>query len=159
MVAAAIAVAGTVTGSSLAAASSRTASSGTEHIYLMSTQRTASKFEVVASGVFTAAGTDISGTTTDTVKLPGGTFKANHGGPPHIIKQQVNTKTCFFLFEASGKVTLNRGTGKYKGISGSGKALITDLGIFARNSKGACNPNANPVASEETITATATVKL
>lgn len=159
MAAAAIAVIGTVTGTSLAAASARPAGSGTEHIYLMSTQRSASKFEIVVAGLFTAAGTDISGRTADSVKLPGGTFRANHPGPVRILKQQVNPRTCFFVFEASAKVTLSRGTGRYRGISGSGRALISDRGIFARNSKGTCNPNANPVASEETITATTTVKL
>jgi hypothetical protein len=136
----------------------RPAASGTEHFNLMSTQPSASKYVVIASGLFTASGVDVSGNTVDLVKLPGGTFKINHGSAIHIISEKLNQQTCLLSFAASAKFTLEKGTGRYKGISGSGKAVIRGLGI-ARRTKGQCNPNANPVASEQTITGTAHVKL
>ena len=150
-----------VGGAGLASASARPASpavSGTEHIYLMTTERSASRYAVIATGLFTAGGTDISGSTTDLVKFPGGSFKVHHGGPLHIIKQQVNQKTCLAVFEATTRFTIGNGTGKYKGISGSGKAVIIEQAI-ARRTKGACNLNLNPAVNEQTITAKAHVKL
>ena len=72
-----------VSGAGLAAASASPASpaaSGTEHFYLMTTQPSASRYSVIATGLFTAGGTDVSGSKSDLVKLPGGSFKINHGG-------------------------------------------------------------------------------
>lgn len=150
-----------VSGASLASASARPAdraASGTEHFYLMTTQRSASRYAVIATGVFTAGGTDISGSTTDLVKLPGGSFKIHHGTQVHVIKEQLNQKTCLAVFEGTARFTIGNGTGKYKGISGSGKAVISEQAI-ARRSKGACNLNLNPAVNEQTITAKAHVKL
>jgi hypothetical protein len=159
--AAATTIAAVLGGTAAAAASTHSggARSGTEHFYLMTTRPDANRFEVIATGLFTASGTDIAGSKTDTVKLPGGTLKVNHSGPFHVIKQQFNPKTCFAVFEATAKIKFGGGTGKYAGITGSGNATINDLGIAPRNAKGACNPNATPVANEETITATGSVKL
>jgi|HubBroStandDraft_4_1064222.scaffolds.fasta_scaffold80962_3 hypothetical protein len=136
----------------------RPAASGTEHFSLMSTQPSASKYVMIASGVFTASGTDTSGNNVDTVKLTGGTFKINHNFPPQHLKENLNQKTCLETFSLTSKFTLEDGTGKYKGISGSGSARISALAI-ARRSAGKCNPNANPTVSEQTIIATAHVHL
>jgi hypothetical protein len=81
------------------------------------------------------------------VKLAKWSFKVNHSGPFHIVKQQVNPMTWFAVFVARGGVTLSAGTGAYKAISGSGTATITDIAI------------ANQVANEETIPATAHLKV
>jgi len=154
--AAALSSAGVADASVRAAA---TSGSGTEHFYLMTTQPAESTYTVIATGVFTAGGTDIAGNTTDTVKLPGGTFKINHGGQPHVVKQHLDPRTCLGVFEATAKFTLGGGTGKYAGITGSGNATVDDLAIAARNAKGVCNFNANPVVNEQTITAMGQVKL
>jgi len=140
------------------AASASPAASGTEHFSLMTTQPSASKYAIIASGVFTAGGVDVSGSSTDTAKFANGTFKIHHGGKFKIVKEQLNPKTCLELFVAKVKFTLGGGTGAYKDLSGSGNATINELAIGSR-SKGQCNPNANPVHNEETITATAHVKL
>jgi hypothetical protein len=156
-----ISLAAALGGAGLAAASVRPAApprSGTEHLYLMTTQPTASRVAVIATGVFTAGGTDIAGNTTDTVKLPGGTFKINHGGQSHVVKQQINRTTCLAVFEATAKFTLGGGTGKYAHITGSGNATMNELAIASRTKKGACNFNANPVVDEQTITARAQIK-
>jgi hypothetical protein len=136
----------------------RPASSGTEHLSLMTTQPSASKYVVIASGLFTAGGVDVSGSNVDTVKLTGGTFKINHNFPPQHLKEQLNPKTCLEQFGLTSKFTVEDGTGKYKGISGTGTARISALAI-ARRTGGKCNPNANPSVSQETINATAHVHL
>jgi hypothetical protein len=148
-------------GAGLAAASASTAAaakSGTEHFSLMTTQPSASKYVVIASGLFTAGGVDVSGNKVDLVKLPGGSFKINHGTAVHVLREHLNAKTCLENFAATAKFTLGHGKGVYKGISGSGKALISGLAI-ARRAKGKCDLNVNPVVSQQTITATAHVSL
>jgi len=141
-----------------AAASASPAASGTEHFSLMTTQPSASKYTIITSGVFTAGGVDTSGSSTDTAKFANGSFKIHHGGKVKIVKEQLNPKTCLELVAIKVKFTLGGGTGAYKGLSGSGNATINDLAIGSR-SKGQCNPNANPLHNEETISATAHVKL
>jgi hypothetical protein len=155
-----VAVAAALCGAGLASASPSAAarSSGIEHFYLMTTQPSASRYSVIATGVFTTGGVDIQGSTTDTVRVKGGTFKIHHGAV-HVIKEEVNSRSCLAQFEGTGRFTLGGGTGAYKKLSGSGKALISVLAIFSRNSKGVCNPNANAVVNEQTITATAHVRL
>jgi hypothetical protein len=158
----AAAIAAALGGAGLASASTTAAApgaSGAEHFYLMTTQPSASKYTIVASGVFTAGGVDISGQKTDTAKVTGGTFKIDHGGKFRIIKQQVNPKTCLARFEASASFKLSDGTGAYKDLTGSGTAVISELAIAHRNSKGACDLNANPAVNEETITASGHVRL
>lgn len=135
------------------------ASSGTEHFYLMTTQPSASRYAVIATGLFTAGGVDISGSTTDHVKVRGGSFKIHHGTSIHIVKQVLNPKTCLGQFRATASFTIGGGTGAYKKLSGSGKAVISELAIFSRTKKGACNPNGNAQVNEQTITGTAHVKL
>jgi hypothetical protein len=158
----AVLIATVLGGAGLAAASASTAStatSGTEHFYLMTTQPSAARYAIIATGVFTSGGVDISGNTADLVKVKGGSFKIRHGGPIHIVKQIIDKKTCLAEFKATAGFTIAGGTGAYKKLSGSGRAVISDLAIFVRTKKGACNPNANPVVNEQTITGTANVKL
>ncbi len=156
--AAAVAMIASGTGLAVASASTvqRSATSGTEHFSLMTTQPSASKYTIIATGLFTAGGTDIAGANVDLVKLPTGTFKINHNFPFHVLKEQLNRQSCLMEFAGTSKFTIEDGTGAYKGISGSGKALISGVGIAGR-SKGQCNPNATPVVLEQTITGTAHV--
>ena len=157
-----VAVAAALCGAGLASASTSAgalSSTRTEHFYLMTTQPSANRYSIIATGAFTTGGIDISGATTDTVKVKGGTFKIHHGGAVHVIKEKLNSKTCLAQFEGKASFTLGGGTGAYKKLSGSGKAVISELAIFARNSKGVCNPNGNAVVNEQTITATAHVRL
>jgi len=155
-----VAAAGLVAGSlaTATASSATSAASGTEHFSLMTTQPSASKYVIIAHGVFTAGGVDTAGNSTDTAKFANGSFKIHHGGKVKVVKEQLNQKTCLEEFVVKAKFTLGGGTGVYKGISGSGTATISGLAIAAR-SKGQCNPNANPLQNEETISATGHVKL
>lgn len=151
----------TVGGTGLAAASASTvqrpAASGTEHISLMTTQPSGAKYAVIASGLFTAGGVDVSGGRSDLIKLPAGTFKISHG-VGHVLRQHLNPRTCLMSFAATAKFSVGSGTGAYKGISGSGQALISAVGI-TRRAKGKCDTNANPVVLEQTITGSAHLTL
>ncbi len=140
------------------AATAGRATSGTEDLYLMTTEASGAQSELIATGVFTTYGTDDAGSTVDTAHVTGGTFKITHNSGFKIVKESVNAKTCYAVFEATTSFTLGSGTGSYKGISGSGKATINETEIAAK-SKGKCDTNVNPVANEQTITGTATVKL
>ena len=158
----AVAISATLGGAGLASASTSAAvlsASGTEHFHLMTTQPSASRYSIIATGAFTTGGVDISGNKTDTARVRGGTFKIHHGGALHVLKEELNSRTCLAQFEGTTRFTLGGGTGAYKKLSGSGHALISELAIFSRNAKGVCNPNANPVVNEQTITATAHVRL
>jgi hypothetical protein len=157
-VGAVVAAAGGVCAGVANAASASPAASGTEHFNLMTTLPNSSKYVMIASGVFTAGGVDTQGSSTDVAKFANGSFKIHHGGALHIIKEQVNQKTCLAVFEGKTPFTLGNGTGAYKKLSGSGTATISELAIFPR-SHGQCNSNANPLTNEQTITATAHVKL
>jgi len=133
--------------------------SGNETFHLVTTEPSAARYVVIASGVFTAGGVDIAGNTTDVVKLAGGGFKIYHGYALKITKEHVNNATCLAVFGATAKFKVFGGTGAYRGISGTGKATISILEIAARTSSGACNPNATPVVNEETIVGKAKVTL
>jgi hypothetical protein len=155
--AAAILATGVGLGTASASPAAPAAASGAEHFYLMNASATSNRLSLIATGVFTGAGVDISGNSSDTVQLPGGTFKiihsANGPGASHA-----NPTTCFATFSGTSPFTVSGGTGRYKHISGSGKAVITFVGIAPR-AHGKCNFNANPVAQQETIVGTAKVHL
>jgi hypothetical protein len=108
--------------------------------------------------VFTAAGVDHEGNTVDTVQLPSGTFQVNHSGA-QTGAPKLNKATCFFTFTGTGPITVGHGTGAYRGISGSGKAVITIVGILGRTKSGACSENAKPLGWQQTIHGVASVKL
>lgn len=154
--AATVAVAG---GTGLAMAStSHPAATGTEHFQLMSTSASSNRDSLVAYGAFTAAGVDISGNgNTDTVDLPGGTFRLTHkqtGGSQHV-----NPATCLLTVNQRATYRISDGTGRYAGISGSGKATVAILGIGARNSKGGCAINKAPAAFQFIVRASGPVTL
>ena len=150
------AVAAAVGGSALAVASTGSAqhrAASTEHFQLMSTSPTSSNAAVIAYGrAFTASGTDHEGKgNTDTVQFANGTFKLTHkmtGGSQHI-----NPTTCMFTFTGTATYKLSGGTGAYQGITGSGTAKLSILGIAARNGKGKCSPTLAPVAQQQLIQA------
>jgi hypothetical protein len=143
-----------VSGAGLAAASAHPASpgtSGTERFYLMTTSATANKAPFIATGLFTAGGTDIMGNSIDKVVLPGGTFKIHHPGGNQGAPK-VNPLTCLLSLKETVKFTVSSGTGIYKGITGSGKAALVILGVLGR-SHGKCSYRAKAEGWQQTITA------
>jgi hypothetical protein len=110
------------------------------------------------TGLFTLGGLDVAGSSTDTIRLPGGSFKIYHGGKTNVLRQSFSSSTCLGQFKARANFTIGGGTVRWKGISGSGTATITGLAI-GRRTNGKCDQNARPLVSEQTITATAHVQL
>jgi hypothetical protein len=91
---------------------------------------------VIAHGVFTAGGIDITtSNTTDTLKFPNGTIRLRHS--PGTGPQSFNRHTCLFTVHQHGTYTLLSGTGKYAGISGHGRYRLDILAVGAR-SHGKC---------------------
>ena len=125
--------------------------SGTEHFQIMTTSETARTTHVIASGVFTAGGTDVSGNKSDTIIFSGGTFKirhfAGHG------KQSFDPATCLLTINLHGTYKLKDGTGTYAGISGHGRYHLRILAVAARNSNGKCSQRKQPEAFEQIIRA------
>jgi len=143
LAAGAIALSGTLAAT---AAPSSSGASGIEHFQIMSTSATATRDTVIAHGVFTAGGVDITtSATTDTFKFPNGTIKIRHSagtGP-----QSFDPRTCLITVNQHGTYRLLSGTGKYAGISGHGRYRLDILAVGAR-SHGKCIQNKPPVTFE-----------
>ena len=117
------------------ASPARSAVSGTEHFQIMSTSGTSSTASVIATGVFTAGGVARSGTPAGTFVFPAGSFKVVHSKGTGT--QTFNRKTCLLTVNLKGTYKIFGGTGKYAGISGSGKYQLSILAVAAR-SAGKC---------------------
>ncbi len=135
---------------------------GAEHFQAVSTSATATRQGVIAYGLFTAYGVDHennsnAATSTDLFTFAGGSFKVIHTTKRQ--SQTVNVKACFFRYTASGTYRLAAGTGKYKGISGTGTFALSAMGFGPKTKKGACNENANPIVSQQVINANGTARL
>lgn len=140
-----------------AAAPSSSGASGIEHFQAMSTSDTSNRTTLIAHGVFTAGGVDIStGNTTDTFKFPNGTIRVRHS--PGTGPQSFNPRTCLGTVHQHGTYTLLGGTGKYAGISGHGRFQLDVLLVGAR-SHGKCSQNKPLVAFELIIRASGPVHL
>lgn len=152
----ALVAAGAIAVSGVAAAAAHTNASGTEQFQLMSTSATSSTSSIIARGVFTAGGVDHAGNKVDTAVFPGGSFKIAHSKGTGT--QSFNPKTCLMTVNQHGTYTLSGGTGKYAGISGSGKYQVSILAVMAR-SGGTCSKTKPPVAFQQIIKASGPVKL
>jgi len=135
----------------------RSGATGIERFQAMSTDPTGAKTTVIARGVFTAGGVDITtSNTTDTFKFPNGTIRVRHSagtGP-----ESFNRHTCLITVHQHGTYRLVGGTGKYAGISGHGRFRVDVLAVGAR-SHGKCTQNKPPVAFELLIRASGPVHL
>jgi hypothetical protein len=126
----------------------RSGISGIERFQFMSTSDTSPNSTVIARGVFTAGGVDIStGNTTDTLKFPNGTIRLRHS--PGTGPQSFNPRTCLNTVNQHGTYRLVGGTGKYAGISGHGRFQLDVLAVGAR-SHGKCSQT-KPLAAFELI--------
>lgn len=112
---------------------------------------------VVAHGAFVGGGKDVAGNNHDTLHLGGGTLRINHPDGKSHFHQKLNPKTCFLSFTITGPYTLNHGTGKYAGYTGSGTYKVTANAIAKRSASGACNENASPKAEAVFIRASGKV--
>jgi hypothetical protein len=143
-------------GAGLAAASTHTAATGTEHFQLMTTSATSPNSSIIASGLFTAPGVDHSGNKVDSVVLPGGSFKIAHSKGTGT--QHFDPKTCLMTINQHGTYKLENGTGTYAGISGTGTYRLSILAVGA-SSGGKCTQSKPPVAWHQLINASGPVSL
>lgn len=154
MAAAGLVLSGVGAASAAPAASAR--ASGTESFLIAQINNRQS---VVAHGLFTAGGTDVSTDAKDVLHLAGGTFSVFHPDKDGKFKSKIDRKTCFATFTGSGKYTLGGGTGKYKGISGHGTYKLYEQGVLKRTKSGACNTTANATVSVGYVQASGPVTL
>jgi hypothetical protein len=157
MILAAIAVAGAAA-LTITVAATATTITKTEHFSFIQTQTSGNEnlYSAIATGDFTAGGTAIAGKGTAILRFPGGTIKlqTKHGH----VKSNANLKLCLETYANSGTYTILRGTGTYKGISGSGKYTLhtTDVGPIIN---GKCSTTANGIADQGIIIANGPVSL
>jgi hypothetical protein len=152
----AVAVTMVLAGAGLAGASARPATSGTEHFQLMTTSATSKTSSLIATGVFTAGGTDTRSTgSTDTVTFPTGTFVITHSKGTGT--QHFNPRTCLLQVSQKGTYKLGSGTGAYAGISGSGTYHLTILAVGAKS--GSTCSKAPPPTWQQVINASGPVSL
>jgi hypothetical protein len=154
--AAVITLTAVVSGAGLAAASTRSAASGTEHFQLMTTSATSNTSSLIASGAFTDYGVDHAGSKVDTVTLQQGSFQIAHSAGTG--SRQFNPTTCLFQLNLKGTYSVGHGTGRYTGISGSGTYQLSILGVGAK-SGGTCSKTLPPVAFQQVIRASGPVSL
>ncbi len=153
----AVSVTAVLGGASLAAASARTAVSGTEHFQFMTTSATSKTSSIIATGVFTAGGTSTdTSNTTATVKFPNGTFVITHSKGTGTVN--FNPQTCLLKGNLKGTYKLGSGTGAYAHLSGSGTFQVSVLGVGAK-SGGKCSQTLPLVAFQQVIRASGPVSL
>jgi hypothetical protein len=142
---------------SAASAASAAKRTGTEFIQEMSTSPTSPKSQVIAYGVFTAAGVDTSlSNTEDRLSFPGGTFIATSKFIG--VRQHTDPGTCVSTVVVSLTYKLGKGTGQFAGITGSGHVTTTILTIAARAGNGKCSATKD-VAQQSLVEASGPVTL
>jgi hypothetical protein len=130
---------------------------GIEHFQIIGTTPGATTASVIAWGAFTAAGVDNGVTgTADQFVFPNGSFTVTHG---NLQGGSFDPKTCLFQFNTTGSYTLANGTGAYQGISGKGTFTLSEIGIGARTTGGACDQTANLVAVQLLVDAAGPVRV
>jgi hypothetical protein len=147
-----------ITATGITAASARTgpAVSGTEHFQLMTTSATSKTSSIIATGVFTAGGTDTrTSSSTGTETFPTGTFVITHSKGTGT--QSFNPQTCLLTVNMKGTYKLGSGTGAYAGISGSGTYQLSILAVGTK-SGGKCS-RTPPATWQQVIRASGPVSL
>jgi hypothetical protein len=129
---------------------------GTESLQIMSTSVNANTAGAIMYGVFTTVGVDHLGNTTDKVVTAKGSFKIKH---PEFGPFAVAPPTCLVNDTEDFGYTIVGGSGKYKGISGHGKASLSVLAIFTKTKTGACNLSKPPKAEQLVINGSGPVSL
>ena len=144
-----------VTGATAASATPARVS-GTLSIQIVSTSTTSPTESVIAHGLFTDYGVDHPGNTVDKIVLQNGSFKVAHSAG--VGPQSFNPQTCLLIVTEHGTYKISSGTGKYRGIAGSGTYHFSLMSIAARVN-GKCSQTLPPVAYQLIITASGPVSL
>jgi hypothetical protein len=115
------------------------AATGTEHFKLLSTDPSENAQPIViAKGPVHARGTDVTiSPSNDRFVFPAGNLRIHHVLTPGTSKDTFDPQTCYGTHTERGTFTVVRGTGAYKGASGSGTYRLKVVVI-------GCDPNAEP---------------
>jgi hypothetical protein len=113
----------------------------------------------VAHGVFTAGGIDRSRGQRDILHLGNGKVVIKHPNKDAVFTPTLDKSTCFVSFTLTGKYTIARGTGAYKGVTGDGTYAGEGQEILKKKANGHCNRKAKPVVQADDITAKGTATL
>jgi hypothetical protein len=136
-----VSAAATISGAGLALASASPAISQHENFRVISTNEAAKRHSVIATGSFMAGGSEALGRTAanravDKAFLYRGTFEITRRirfrTPP------APPKRCILRVTERGTYTLSHGTGRYAGISGSGRFTSRETVVFARTGPNNC---------------------
>jgi hypothetical protein len=84
------------------------------------------------------------------LKFSNGTITINH--PTKGGSQHFDPKTCLANISVHGTFKFTKGTGAYKGVTGSG-TYQTNVLVLAARVKGKCSQSAAPVAEHTVINA------
>ena len=150
-----ITAAGVAGASPVRPASARPAVAGTEHFQIVSASVSGKRSPVVIYGAFNDRGVDVTtGSTTDSFRFPGGSFRVTHKNTSS--HQHFSTRTCAGTFRQAGTYTLSNGRGRYAGISGHGHFALRGL-IVNRHTAHGCSRR--PIAVQVIIQAQGPVTL
>ncbi len=126
-----------------------------EQLRFMSTRATSRRISVIATGAFTAGGTDRPGRETDVLMFPGGTLSYRH--VTRTFSASFDPQTCLLTESLTGSFTLGHGTGHYAGVHGSGKFALNIVAVTKKNHAGQCTHVQAPATFQQLTTAAGTV--
>ena len=142
----------------LPGAASASGTTHTEHFTFLSTNVPADKFNVIATGPFTDGGTATPLASSNKLTFPDGTIETvskSKGAPV----TSANTKTCYESLFEQGTYRITGGTGKYRGITGSGTFTL-HIHEIGPKVNGKCDTSTSKrVASQGILTAQGPVTL
>lgn len=119
--------------------------SGTETFALTSSSASTNPdYALTATGVYSGTGTMRgigNGRAASLAKLPGGTYVVNHPPKDATSSASIDHTTCVEKSTLTGTYTLDKGTGAYTGITGSGIYHLVFTGTLLRHKNGVCDEN------------------
>lgn len=122
-----------------------------ERLRFMSTTATSLRISVIATGAFTAGGTDRPGRVTDVLRFPGGTLIYRH--VDRTFAASFDPQTCLITENETGRFTLGHGTGRYAVVHGSGTYALSLVAVAQKNRAGQCTHVEAPATFQQLTTA------
>jgi hypothetical protein len=149
-----VAVAGT---SAASPSGSPSASSPSDETFYIT--QSDNKQVAVAHGLFTDGGVDRSRAQRDVLHLKHGKIVVKHPNKDAVFTPTEDKSTCFVSYTLTGKFTIVRGTGAYKGVTGNGTYVGEGQQILKKKANGKCARKGKPTVQADDITAKGTATL
>jgi hypothetical protein len=146
--------AGSASVAAAAGAPSHSSRHGAERLVFAGTSTKSGLFSVIATGMFTDGGTVSIFSPKPVIRLGAGTLRLRAKDGPG--KRRLDRATCLLTISGRGTYRLAGGTGKYAGLSGSGRFVTTGRAVYPRKTNGTC-ASAHPLAFQGTVTLTGSV--